>query len=70
MSIKFRKLTKEQERELIIKNLATNLTAIAHDEARLKAALEWTTVDEVSEALALIPDSPHKQKLLALAASR
>ena len=69
MPLKFRKLTKEQERELIIKNLATNLAAIAHDEARLKAALEWTTSDEIDEALALMPDS-HKQKLLALVASR
>lgn len=69
MPLKFRKLTKEQERELIIKNLATNLAAIAHDEARLKAVLEWTTSDEISEALALMPDS-HKQKLLALVASR
>ena len=54
---------------MIVKNLATNLTVIAHDEARLKAVLEWTTSDEISEALALMPDS-HKQKLLALVASR
>lgn len=54
MPFKFCKLTKEEERELIVKNLASNLTAIAHDKARLIAALEWTTLDEIDEVLLLL----------------
>lgn len=71
MPLKFRKPTKEQEREIIIKSLVKNLVAIADDEARLIAALEWTTDDEVAEALVLMSDENAlkvciaKEKLLA-----
>ncbi|HBE33056.1 MAG TPA: hypothetical protein DD990_17495 [Cyanobacteria bacterium UBA11368] len=76
MPLKFRKLTKEEERELIVRNLASNLTAIAHNEARLISALEWTMPDELDDALRLMSEENAlkirslKENLLAAATSR
>ncbi|HBE31564.1 MAG TPA: hypothetical protein DD990_09565 [Cyanobacteria bacterium UBA11368] len=53
---RFHRLTKEEERQLIVINLAASLSCLAHDLARLEAALEWATPDEILEALTLIED--------------